>query len=103
MVFFNTCALFISIQKIIKKMKDTLINQVADTLTKRPEYGIVSSMLSISMSATDLLQLVGVILGLFIAIITAILKVMELRDRIREKKGLPARRRKKSSSSESDE
>jgi hypothetical protein len=84
-------------------MKDTLINQVADTLTKRPEYGIVSSMLSISMSATDLLQLIGVILGLFIAIITAILKVMELRDRIREKKGLPARRRKKSSSSEMDE
>lgn len=67
-------------------MKDTLITQLTDTLTKKPEYGILSSMLSITMSATDLLQLIGVILGLFIAVITAILKVMELRDRIREKK-----------------
>lgn len=78
-------------------MKDTLITQLTDTLTKKPEYGILSSMLSITMSATDLLQLIGVILGLFIAVITAILKVMELRDRIREKRGLPTRknRRKK--------
>jgi MFS superfamily sulfate permease-like transporter len=74
-------------------MKDTLITQVADTLTKKPEYGIISSMLSISMSATDVLQLIGVILGLFIAIITAILKVMELRDRIRERKGLEPKRK----------
>lgn len=83
-------------------MKDTLITQLTDTLTKKPEYGILSSMLSITMSATDLLQLIGVILGLFIAVITAILKVMELRDRIREKKGLPTRknRRKKEADDE---
>jgi hypothetical protein len=74
-------------------MKDTIITQVTDTLTKKPEYGIISSMLSISMSATDVLQLVGVLLGLFIAIITAILKVMELRDRIREKKGIEPKRK----------
>jgi MFS superfamily sulfate permease-like transporter len=67
-------------------MKGTLINQVTDTLTKKPEYGIISSMLSISMSTTDLLQLIGIILGLFIAVITAILKVIELREKIREKK-----------------
>jgi len=78
-------------------MKDTLINQLTDTLTKKPEYGILSSMLPITMSTTDFLQLIGVMLGLFIAVITAILKVMELRDRIREKNGLPTRksRRKK--------
>jgi hypothetical protein len=83
-------------------MKDTLITQLTDTLTKKPEYGILSSMLSITMSATDLLQLIGVILGLFIAVITAILKVMELRDRIREKRGLPTRktRRKKEADDE---
>lgn len=83
-------------------MKDTLITQLTDTLTKKPEYGILSSMLSITMSATDLLQLIGVILSLFIAVITAILKVMELRDRIREKKGLPTRknRRKKEADDE---
>ncbi len=85
-------------------MKDTLITQVTDTLTKKPEYGIISSMLSISMSATDILQLVGVVLGLFIAIITAILKVMELRDRIREKKGLePKRRTRRKKTSDDDE
>ena len=83
-------------------MKDTLITQLTDTLTKKPEYGILSSMLSITMSATDLLQLIGVILGLFIAVITAILKVMDLRDRIREKRGLPTRktRRKKEADDE---
>lgn len=75
-------------------MKDTLMTQVADTLTKKPEYGIISSMLSISMSATDLLQLVGVILGLFIAVITAILKVIELREKLREKKGYPPKNKK---------
>jgi hypothetical protein len=85
-------------------MKDTLITQVTDTLTKKPEYGIISSMLSISMSATDMLQLIGVILGLFIAIITAILKVMELRDRIRERRGIePKRRTRKKKVSDDDE
>ena len=67
-------------------MASQLMNSVADTLTKKPEYGIVSSMLSITMSTTELLQLVGIIIGLFIAVITAILKVMELRDRLAEKK-----------------
>lgn len=74
-------------------MRNTLITQVADTLTKKPEYGIISSMLSISMSATDVLQLIGVVLGLFIAIITATLKVMELRDRIRERKSIEPKRK----------
>ena len=76
-------------------MKDTLINQLTDTLTKKPEYGILSSMLPITMSTTDFLQLIGVMLGLFIAVITAILKVMELRDRIREKNGLSTRKTKR--------
>jgi hypothetical protein len=85
-------------------MKDTtILNQVADTLTKKPEYGIISSMLSISMSATDLLQFMGVLLGLFIAIITAILKVMELMDRIREKNGLEPRRKSRRKNKEVEE
>jgi uncharacterized membrane protein len=72
-------------------MKSTLMTQVTDTLTKKPEYGIISSMLPISMSATDVLQLLGIILGLFIAIITAILKVIELREKLREKRGYPVK------------
>ena len=81
---FKMCSVFIYI--IAFTMANQLMNSVADTLTKKPEYGIVSSMLSITMSTTELLQLVGIIIGLFIAVITAILKVMELRDRLAEKK-----------------
>ncbi len=67
-------------------MASNILTSVTDTLTRKPEYGIVSSMLSISMSTTEMLQLVGVIIGLFIAIITAVLKVIELRDKIKEKR-----------------
>ena len=66
--------------------KDTIVYQVVDTLSKRPEYGIVSSMLSVSMNPTQILQLIGIILGLFIAAITAVLKVIELRDKLKEKR-----------------
>ena len=70
----------------IRKMASQLLNSVADTLTKKPEYGIVSSMLSISMSTTEMLQLVGVVIGLFIAVITAALKVIELKDKLAERR-----------------
>jgi hypothetical protein len=69
-----------------KQMASNILHSVTDTLTRKPEYGIVSSMLSISMSTTEMLQLVGVIIGLFIAIITAVLKVIELRDKLKEKR-----------------
>jgi hypothetical protein len=75
-------------------MKDTLA-QIADTLTRKPEYGLLSSMLSISMSATEVLQFIGVVLGLFIASITAVLKVMELLDRLKEKRIIKKAQRKK--------
>ena len=67
-------------------MASQLLNSVADTLTKKPEYGIVSSMLSISMSTTQMLQLAGVIIGLFIAVITAVLKIIELKDKLSERR-----------------
>jgi hypothetical protein len=78
------CLVFIYI--IAFTMANQVLNSVADTLTKKPEYGIVSSVLSISMSTTQMLQLVGVILGLFIAVITAVLKVIELREKLAERK-----------------
>ena len=68
------------------KMASPLLQSVSDTLTKKPEYGIVSSMLSISMSTTEMLQLVGVVIGLFIAVITAILKIIELKDKLAERR-----------------
>jgi MFS superfamily sulfate permease-like transporter len=67
-------------------MASPLLQSVSDTLTKKPEYGIVSSMLSISMSTTEMLQLVGVVIGLFIAVITAILKIIELKDKLAERR-----------------
>ena len=70
----------------IRKMASQLLQSVSDTLTKKPEYGIVSSMLSISMSTTEMLQLVGVVIGLFIAVITAILKIIELKDKLAERR-----------------
>lgn len=67
-------------------MASQLIQSLSDTLTKKPEYGIVSSMLSISMSTTQMLQFVGVIIGLFIAVLTAILKIIELKDKLKERR-----------------
>jgi hypothetical protein len=67
-------------------MFNHFITHFTNTLTKKPEYGIISSIFSFSISATEALQLVGVLLGLFIAIITAVLKVIELRDKIIERR-----------------
>lgn len=67
-------------------MRSYLIASVTETLTKKPEYGLVSSMLSISMSTTELMQIAGVIIGLFIAVITAILKVLELKEKLKARR-----------------
>jgi Mn2+/Fe2+ NRAMP family transporter len=67
-------------------MASLLLASITDTLTRKTEYGIVSSVLSISMSTTQLLQTAGVILGLFIAVITAVLKIIELKDKLRERR-----------------
>jgi hypothetical protein len=83
-------------------MKNTLA-QITDTLSRKPEYGLVSSMLSISMSATELLQFIGVVLGLFIASITAVLKVMELIDKLKEKRIIKKAQKKRKESSTSED
>ena len=83
-------------------MKNTLA-QITDTLSRKPEYGLVSSMLSISMSATEVLQFIGVVLGLFIASITAVLKVMELIDKLKEKRIIKKAQKKRKESSTSED
>jgi hypothetical protein len=83
-------------------MKDTLA-QITDTLSRKPEYGLVSSMLSISMSATEVLQFIGVVLGLFIASITAVLKVMELIDKLKEKRIIKKAQKKRKEASTSED
>ena len=67
---------------------ENFITQVTDTLSRRPEYGIVSSIFTIGMSTTELLQIIGLIIGLFIAIVTAVLKTIELIDKVKEKRRL---------------
>lgn len=83
-------------------MKNTLA-QITDTLSRKPEYGLVSSMLSISMSATEVLQFIGVVLGLFIASITAVLKVMELIDKLKEKRIIKKAQKKRKETSTSED
>jgi hypothetical protein len=83
-------------------MKNTLA-QITDTLSRKPEYGLVSSMLSISMSATEVLQFIGVVLGLFIASITAVLKVMELIDKLKEKRIIKKAQKKRKEASTSED
>lgn len=77
-----------------------LIETIGDTLTKRPEVGIISSIAPITMSTTEVLQLVGVILGLIIAIITGILKGIELKDKLGERR---LQRRKMNSTGNGDQ
>lgn len=63
-----------------------MLDTITDTLTRRPEVGILSSIAPITMSTTELMQLIGVVLGVFIASITGILKILELKDRLAERK-----------------
>ena len=76
-----------------------IIETIGDTLTKRPEVGIISSIAPFTMSTTEVLQLVGVILGLIIAIITGILKGIELKDKLSERK----RKKREMNSSENED
>lgn len=51
-------------------------------LTKKPLLGFTSSLLTISLTHLQVLQAIGAVLGIIIAVITAILKVLELKDRL---------------------
>ena len=51
-------------------------------LTRNPLLGFTTSILTISLTHLQVLQAVGAVLGIIIAVITAILKVLELKDKI---------------------
>lgn len=55
---------------------------ISEYLTRRPLLGFTSSLLTISLTHLQVLQAVGAVLGIIIAVITAILKVLELKDRL---------------------
>lgn len=51
-------------------------------LTRKPLLGFTSSLLTISLTHLQVLQAIGAVLGIIIAVITAILKVLELKDKL---------------------
>lgn len=55
-------------------------------LNIRPEIGLLSSLLVIKLSVNDILTLTGAVLGVFIAIVTAIIRIIELKDKFDKKK-----------------
>lgn len=55
-------------------------------LSKRPEIGFTSSFLTVLLSSENLIKDIGTWLGIFIAIITAILKIMEFKEKLDKKK-----------------
>ena len=56
-----------------------------DYLTRKPILGFTTSLLSITLTHLQILQAIGAVLGIVIAVVTAILKVLELKDRIYNK------------------
>jgi MFS superfamily sulfate permease-like transporter len=59
---------------------------ILNVLQKRPEYGIASAFMSSFMDTQHVWQFVGIVLGVLIAIVTLILKLIELREKFIKKK-----------------
>lgn len=55
-------------------------------LNARPEIGFLSSLLVIKLSVSDVLTLTGATLGVFIAVVTAIIRIIELKDKLDKRK-----------------
>lgn len=55
-------------------------------LNARPEIGFLSSLLVIKLSVSEVLTLTGATLGVFIAVVTAIIRIIELKDKLDKKK-----------------
>ena len=51
-------------------------------LTRKPILGFTTSLLSVTLTHLQILQAIGAVLGIVIAVITAVLKVLELKDKI---------------------
>jgi uncharacterized membrane protein YidH (DUF202 family) len=77
-----------------------MVQLLTDTLSRKPLLGIVGSFISVGMSANEVIEFIGLCLGLFIAIITAIIKVYDLIDRIREKRRVKRHQKRKVNSDE---
>ena len=72
-----------------------LFENLSGILSDKPHYGMLSAFITITFTTTQMLQIAGIILGLFIALLTAILKIMELTDKIKTKRALKRKDEKK--------
>ena len=61
---------------------------IADTLSQKPEVGVFGSVVGVALSPIMLISLISASLGLLITIITLIIKIMDIQEKIRKKKRL---------------
>lgn len=57
-----------------------------DTLQKKPEVGILSAIVSTLLDSQHVWQFIGIVLGVLIAVVTLILKLIELKEKIQKKR-----------------
>jgi len=67
-------------------MPHRAIQNVVDTISQKPEVGIVSSMVGAALSPVEIISLVSAILGLIVTIITLLIKFMDIKMKIEDKK-----------------
>lgn len=61
------------------------MNSIFAFLSRKPLLGFTGSLLSVSLTHLQILQIIGAALGIMIAVITAILKLIELKEKLAEK------------------
>lgn len=59
---------------------------VADTLSQKPEVGIFGSMVGVALSPVAIISLLSAVFGLIVTVITLVIKVMDMYERIHQKK-----------------
>lgn len=57
-------------------------------LSRKPLLGFTGSILTISITHLQILQIIGAVFGIMIALITVIIKLIELKDKLVNKKSV---------------
>lgn len=62
-----------------------IIETITDTISKKPEIGIFSSMAGVALSPIAIISLISAVLGLVVTIITLTIKIIDVIDKIRNR------------------
>ncbi len=73
---------------------DTIGTKLVDTLNQHPVLGVGSSIVTAIMSSQAIFECIGIVLALAIAVITLIIKLMDLIEKIKLKKAKPVRKKR---------